>query len=190
LRRVAAETPDRMLLEGVRNGDARAWAELVERHTPRLWAIARAFGCDQARAEDVIQTCWLRLIDHASEIRNPDAVGAWLRQVARHEALRIAIDRDRTTLDPNEPWQAMPTARAVEDDVVGADTRARLNEAFARLSPRCQQHLRLLFDDELSYRDIALLLGRPISSLGPTRKRCVEELRKLFDPVGTKRGVE
>jgi RNA polymerase sigma factor (sigma-70 family) len=177
---------DGELLLLIRQGDERAWSELVRRHTSRLWSIARVYGLDRARSEDVVQTCWLRLLDYRDRIREPDAVGAWLRQTARHEALRVQRIARRIAGDEIEaladPGTEHALAKVDEHDEIGW-----LTGAFDRLSQRCQRYLKMLFHDDLSYREIAQLAGQPIGSIGPTRMRCIRELRQHYDVVSAAR---
>jgi DNA-directed RNA polymerase specialized sigma24 family protein len=56
-----------------------------------------------------------------------------------------------------------------------------LLEAFGRLGPRCQRLLRLMMaDPPPSYDEIAAALDMPVGSIGPTRGRCLEQLRHLL----------
>ena len=55
--------------------------------------------------------------------------------------------------------------------------------AFAQLPAEDQQLLRLLCTvPPLDYQTIAEMLGRPIGSIGPTRARCLERLKRLLPP--------
>jgi RNA polymerase sigma factor (sigma-70 family) len=160
-----------------------AWSVLVARHSPRMYAVGRSFGLDQATAEDLVQTAWLRLLDRADQLRDPEALGAWLCMIVRNEARRLTTRRrEIPTLAPIED-------RPADDDGADAallrDERDRLLRlAFADLGPECQQLLRLLLaDPPLSYDEIAAALGRPRGSLGPSRRRCLEQLRARL-PAG------
>jgi RNA polymerase sigma factor (sigma-70 family) len=184
-----ASMSDGELLLLIRQGDEGAWRELVERHTPRLWSIARVYGLDRTRSEDIVQTCWLRLLDYRDRIREPESIGGWLRQTARHEALRVLQIARRTSGDELVA-PADPTTERRLEEVEQHDEVGWLTGAFERLSARCQRYLRLLFHDDLSYREIAQLVGQPIGSIGPTRQRCLRELRQHYDVVsgGTQEG--
>jgi len=56
-------------------------------------------------------------------------------------------------------------------------------DAIGQLPPRCRRLITMLFyeKDELSYADIARLMKMPVASVGPTRARCLEKLKKLLD---------
>ena len=64
-----------------------------------------------------------------------------------------------------------------------AATLQAVLDAFVKLSPADQQLMRLLCAvPPLDYETISELLGRPIGSIGPTRARCLERLKKLLPP--------
>ena len=56
-------------------GDKAAWGPLVERYKSLVWSIARSYRLSGEDASDVVQTTWLRLVEHLDRIRDPDAVG-------------------------------------------------------------------------------------------------------------------
>ena len=73
-----------------------------------------------------------------------------------------------------------PDARPIAEE---RDTLLRV--AWDRLKPRCQELLTLLItDDPLGYKDLSQLLKMPIGSIGPTRARCLEHLRRLVEEEG------
>ncbi len=69
-----------------------------------------------------------------------------------------------------------------ELDLLSAERRAALREAFARLPAKCQRLLALLIEDgPMPYADISAKLGIPVGSIGPNRGRCLDKLRR--DPA-------
>jgi RNA polymerase sigma factor (sigma-70 family) len=167
------------LVRAVRAGDRGAWDELVTRHSSRLWAIARANGLDTASAADVVQTGWLNLIESVDRIRNPEVVGGWLATVVRHESIRMSKVQRRGV---NDARLLPPDLPPLDEGLLRSERIAAVRSAFDRLSPPCRELLRLMFSDaKLSYEEIATLLDRPVGSLGPTRGRCLADLRELLD---------
>jgi DNA-directed RNA polymerase specialized sigma24 family protein len=82
----ALGAPTARLVTEARAGNEIAWAELVDRYTPLLWALARRHPLEQANAADVVQLTWLRLADHLNHIRDADGVPAWLVTTCLREA--------------------------------------------------------------------------------------------------------
>jgi DNA-directed RNA polymerase specialized sigma24 family protein len=67
----------------------------------------------------------------------------------------------------------------VERDIDRARQNALLRDAVSQLRPLCRELLWKLFGEgEPSYRTIAGELGMKVGSIGPTRQRCLEELRR------------
>jgi RNA polymerase sigma factor (sigma-70 family) len=172
------------LVGAAAEGDQQAWEALVERFGGLVWSVARAYGLSEADAADVAQTAWLRLVEHLHRVRDAQRVGAWLAATARHEALRMlrVVGRqlpmgDDLQLEPSDPVPVTPESQAL-----ASEQRSILWEAFAALPPPCQQLLRVLMaDPPPSYQEAAAALDMPIGSIGPTRGRCLDRLRRLAD---------
>lgn len=173
---------DAELLQQVLSGQRWAWDQMVARHERRLWTIARSRGLDADGAHDAIQSTWLCLLDHLDQIRDPAALRGWLNTVMKREAQRIGRqrqrERERAERLARQPQRA---GESPEGPALFNADLARVGEAFNRLSERCRQLLRLLFSNaELSYAEVAAELDVPIGSLGPSRARCLEQLRGLL----------
>jgi RNA polymerase sigma factor (sigma-70 family) len=169
------------------DGDRLAWDTLVEAFTPYLFALVSTFRLGQADTAEVVQTTWLRLVEHLDAIKQPEAVGGWLATTARREALRLLRTRGREQLtgdvdivtDPPPIGPSDPEQHAID-----ADRRRLLRRAFGRLPDNCQVLLHLLAIGVLSYAEIAAQLEMPIGSIGPTRGRCLDRLRRLVTELG------
>ena len=169
-----------------RNGDQTCWDALVARHGGRVWAVARAHRLSAADADDVFQVTFLRLVTHIDTIRDPSRVGAWLKTTARHECLRILRKSNRTVpsgddeiLDSPDPFLPPIEARLEADE-----RQVALHAAIERLSEQCQRLLRVLMaDPEPSYEEVGQALDMPIGSIGPTRGRCLQRLRRELEGI-------
>jgi RNA polymerase sigma factor (sigma-70 family) len=166
-------------------GDSAAWNGLVDRFGGLVWSIARAHRLSDADAADVSQTTWLRLVEHLERIRQPERVGAWIAATARNECLRVLRLSGRQVLTGDDPETADLDAPAPGAALLARERDAALWRAFAALTSRCQMLLRVLVADPApSYEEVAEALSMPIGSLGPTRQRCLERLRRHPDIAG------
>jgi RNA polymerase sigma factor (sigma-70 family) len=173
------------LVELAAAGDQRAWRALVDEFVGLVWATTRAHRLDRADAADVVQTTYLRLVEHLDKLQQPERVGAWLATTARRECL--AVLRQRGRLVPL--GDALPDAPANTPDhdaaLVTAERNAMLRTAFRRLRASDQALLRVLIADPApSYEEISIALDMPIGSIGPTRARALERLRRELDLLG------
>jgi RNA polymerase sigma factor (sigma-70 family) len=169
------------LVMRARNGDERAWAALVERYAPLIWSICRKHRLDDSDAADVGQNVWLHLVDQLDKIRDPAALPGWLATTTRRECERIPRSAQVThatgyTMDlANIPGDQASTA----DLLLVAERHAVLRQALVDLPPCCQRLLALLVEDPpIPYAEISATLGIPVGSIGPTRRRCLDKLRR------------
>jgi RNA polymerase sigma factor (sigma-70 family) len=170
------------------DGDESAWSALVRRFSGLVWSVTRAHNLGSADAEEVFQTTWLRLTEHVGRLKEPDRVGAWLATTARHESLKLiragkraapTDDLDSLDLgDEDSPeTQFLNAEQAAADDL----TKRRLWAAYQQLPDRCRELLRVLIaEPPLPYTEISAMFGIAIGSIGPTRGRCLRQLRELF----------
>ena len=170
------------LVRRAQDGDQQAWDALVERYAPLIWSICRRYQLGGADAEDAAQAVWLRLVDQLDKIRDPAAIAGWLATTTRRECCRVL----RAAPRPQAAWpspdaEAIPDqqARTGEHELLAAERRAALREAVAHLSPGERQLVAILTaDPPVPYAEISARLGIPVGSIGPTRGRCLDKLRR------------
>jgi RNA polymerase sigma factor (sigma-70 family) len=134
-----------------------------------------------------VQTTWLRLVEHLGTLQQPERVGAWLGTTARRESLRLAKVRgqsvDRTS---DQDLSVLPDAApSIEESLLTRERDAELYRAVLQLNERCQQLLRVLSaSPPPRYETVSEALGLPVGSIGPTRGRCLEKLRRVLTDQG------
>jgi RNA polymerase sigma factor (sigma-70 family) len=170
------------LLEGARHQQDGALDDIVADLSPLLWQVARAQGIDRAASEDVVQTTWLSLLRSLDDIRTPDALIGWLVTVTRREAWRVRdASRRQQPVDEAMFVSLRDTDSAPDEQFVDHEGRRALWAAVNKLSPRCQELLRIVaFVHRPNYDAVAEALGLPRGSIGPTRGRCLQKLRDLL----------
>jgi RNA polymerase sigma factor (sigma-70 family) len=170
------------LLARAAQGDQRAWDELVDEHTRLLWSVARSFRLDAADANDVVQTTWLRLVEHLDRIEDPTRLVGWLVTTARREAMRVLRRSGRERPIVEDTVLDRPDGAPPVDTGLLLDERDQaLWQAFDRLGEKCQQLLRIAVADPQAYDEISVVLDMPVGSIGPTRRRCLTQLKRLLE---------
>lgn len=172
----------KQLVQRAGSGDDRAWDSLVEEFGARVWSVTRALRLSDADAADVAQTTWLRLVEHVDRLHEPAYVGDWLATTARRESLRILGRVARVVPagdDLPEPVDETPE-HATRAFVQERDDA--LWSAFSDLDERDQSLLRLTLSvPSLTYKQIGDALQMPVGSIGPTRKRALNRLRRKVE---------
>ncbi|HWJ66063.1 MAG TPA: sigma-70 family RNA polymerase sigma factor [Nocardioides sp.] len=173
------------LVPAAREGDQHAWDAIVDRFLPLVGAVVRAHRLSEADGDDVSQTVWLRLVEHLGDLREPNALPGWIRTTTRNECLRLLAARGRVRpVDPQEDPGAAGGLDAVAADVsdeelLAAERRQLLREALSELPAGRRDLLMLLLEDPpVGYEEISRRLAIPIGSIGPTRARALEQLRR------------
>jgi RNA polymerase sigma factor (sigma-70 family) len=178
---VRAGLPVTDLVTRARNGDQHAWSILVERYAPLVRSTCHRHRLDRTDACDVGQNVWLHLVGQIGSIRDPAALPGWLATTTRRECSRALRAASRPNTAGQADTENIPDPRAdtAEQQLLAAERRAALREAFTDLPPTCQQLLALLIQDPpVPYAQISAQLGIPVGSIGPTRRRCLDKLRR------------
>ena len=179
---IPGDAPVTDLVMRARDGDRQAWEAIVERYAPLVWSICRRYRLADADANDVGQSVWLQLVDQIGKIRDPAALPGWLATTTRRECSRIVRAAQRMqppgyVLDVGNI--ADERAAIADDELLLAERHAALREALCYLPPACQQLIALLAEDPpLPYAQIGARLGIPVGSIGPSRSRCLDKLRR------------
>jgi RNA polymerase sigma factor (sigma-70 family) len=159
-------------------GSEHAWAELVRRLDGVLRGVARRYRLASADVDDVVQTAWLRAVDHVGRLHDPGAIAGWLVVTTRREAMRTlqrgvreVLTDDTSAIDDPDPWG--PDAHAIE-----RERRAALHTAVERLEGRQRVLLTsMLSTPAPTYEQLSARLEMPVGSIGPTRDRALARLR-------------
>jgi RNA polymerase sigma factor (sigma-70 family) len=162
-------------------GEQSAWDEIVERFAPLVWSICRRFRLSEVDAHDVGQNVWLRLVEYLPSLREPAALPGWLATTTRRECIRVqrvSWQNDKQLAQPEFDLPADEETTQVDRWIIAHERDSALRTAFAELGDRCQQLLALLMrDPPVPYSSISADLSIPVGSIGPSRARCLAQLR-------------
>src|SRR6478752_10180506 len=87
---------ERLLVVRAQAGDEAAFAELVERFSPKLRYFLRKLLASADGAEDALQDVWLDVFRHLPRLADPQALVAWLYRIARDQAFGRLRKRSRS----------------------------------------------------------------------------------------------
>lgn len=172
------------LVERARRGNSDAWAQLVDRFQNLVYSVARRTGLGSDDAGDVFQATFLALYRNLDRIEQPETLPKWLSVTAAREALKLKRNASRfvddaAVLDRLDDVLADEEASA-EALAIEAEDADYWRRALVELGGRCERLLTALYLDEKSYDEITSSLEIPMGAIGPTRARCLEKLRKLY----------
>jgi RNA polymerase sigma factor (sigma-70 family) len=168
------------------NGDERAWTALIGKYKNLIFSIPLKYGAGPDDAADIFQAVCMEIFTELPRLRDPGAFRSWLITVTAHQAFhwkRKTRRRGEEALTGEEETLA---AGPAPDLIQQLEQEQALREAIARLSPRCQQLIKLLFysQPQMPYRDVAKTLGVATGSIGFIRGRCLTRLLKTLQQSG------
>lgn len=167
------------LVRRAAEGDQRAWDQLVERFGGLVWGIARAYRLSNADAAEVSQATWLCLVENLHRLHDPARVGAWLATTARRQCIQQLGRTSRVIPRGDDLPEQVSEAPAPGAALLAHERDRALRSALERLPARDRRLLRMLMADPTpSYAEISAALRMPIGSIGPTRARALERLRR------------
>jgi RNA polymerase sigma factor (sigma-70 family) len=179
------DSPTADLVMCARKGDSDAWDALVERFAPLIWSICRRYRLEHADAHDVGQYVWLQLVDQFEAVHDPAALAGWLATTTRRECFRVLrAARRQQDLGHVLDVETIPDEQTgmAEHELLLAERHAAVREAFDRLPAPCRRLVAMLMEEPpVPYAEISARLGIPVGSIGPTRRRCLDKLRR--DPA-------
>jgi len=174
---MASTLSDRELVARCRTGDEQAWAELVDRFSRYVYAIAvQAFRLPESDAEDVFQEVFARAYQHLDKLRDDAAVRPWLGQLTR----RLCIDRLRAT-SRERPFADEELEVEDDDKLAMIDEALTVHEALAETPEHCREILDRFFARDESYRTIGEALDLPPGTIASRISRCLVRLRAVLE---------
>lgn len=164
-------------------GDAAALGALLARHEAGMRAVALSvlgYGPD---AEDAVQDAMLVALRRIGEVRDPAAVGPWLRAIVRNNS-RMTVRGPRAVPVAEPEWFAGPADTPTPEEALERSAmRDWVWHSIGRLSEtdRLVTLLRY-FSDASSYEQIAAVCGVPV---GTVRSRLSHARHALGDGLRT-----
>lgn len=154
--------PDSDLLPALREGDRRAFDQLIRRHQRGVWRVVQRYLRNEADTADVVQQAFVRALRALGSFRGAATLRSWLFRIAINCALSWIRDHKRevptepgdlSSLDGDSPAHE-PTALS---QLETRDRGEALRSAVARLPPKQKLVLELRVFDDLSFREVAEL---------------------------------
>jgi RNA polymerase sigma-70 factor, ECF subfamily len=145
--------------------------QLYQDHGPALLSyVRRGYGwC--ASPEDVLQETFLRALGNRRDLDEAISPRAWLFGIARHLGQTAARrHRPAATLSSVQPQAPMLSEKIAD-----------MREAIENLSPTLREPLELRLREQLSYEEIAHVLGIPVGTVRSRLHNAMRELRKAMN---------
>jgi len=185
--------PDAALMFRVKQGDTSAFAELVDKYKLPVINLAYRMLRDPAEAEDLAQNVFVQVYKAADRYQVNSKFSTWLFTIARNLSLNEIRRRSRhpaESLDVTHPEQEDQPLRQFEDRktasppevLLHGELEQKIEQALAELPESQRTAIVLCRQDELSYEDIAAVLGCSVSATKSLIHRGRETLKQKLKP--------
>ncbi|MEW6206837.1 MAG: sigma-70 family RNA polymerase sigma factor [Acidobacteriota bacterium] len=185
-----ARREDRELVAACLEGQHQAWEALITRYQRLIYSIPIKARLSSDDSADIFQSVCLKLLENLSSLRDHEKIVSWIITTTTRECWRVSNRQRRDNpsdghLDQDNSDRSMEIpdrAPLADEELHKLQQQQIVRQSIAALPERCAELIRMLFyeKDELSYSDIARRIKIPVSSIGPTRARCLEKLKKIL----------
>ncbi len=159
---------DAQLARAAQSGDAASLGVLLERYRAPLYALALRFLSYGPDAQDAVQDAFLTALRTIDRLREPEAVGGWLRGIQRNVCLRRLRERQEEVHfeRPEREIESTLLESSVEEAIEHLTTREWVWSALGRLPENLQLTVALrYFSGHYSYGEISTVLGVPMGTV-------------------------
>jgi RNA polymerase sigma factor (sigma-70 family) len=178
---------DTRLVKECLAGSEEAWSALIDKYKALIYSIPVKYGLPQQEAAEVFQATCVELLTSLPELREPKALPKWLMQVAHHQCYRWKKQQMRLVSRDGDETLPEPLTPAIADTLVQQTQEEQmLRDAMGTLTPQCRRLVELLFLEMPArpYTEVAAELGLALGSIGFTRQKCMERLRRNLEDLG------
>jgi RNA polymerase sigma-70 factor (ECF subfamily) len=167
----------------LRAGDESALTSIYQRHVGAVLGLARQVVGDQARAEEIAQTVFLRIWQQPDRFdAGRGSLRSFLLTITHTRAIDLLrSDRARSRREENDHRRAEPLSQPNDVDGWLAATRAHVREALLQLPDTERVAVVAAYYGGYTYQQVAELLGQPEGTVKSRIRSGLERLRRLLD---------
>jgi RNA polymerase sigma-70 factor (ECF subfamily) len=163
-------------------GDERAFAQLVDRHRDRAFALASRMLRSSAEAEEVAQDAFVRVWRALPRFRGDAAFSTWLHRIVVRCALdRLAVLKNRRAREePNEAPPEVPAPPDASLDPEARERARRMEQVMERLTETQRTVVALFYHEDRAVEEVARILGMPENTVKTLLHRARAAMREAW----------
>jgi RNA polymerase sigma-70 factor (ECF subfamily) len=185
-----SSNPDLDLAMRHEYGDPEAFEEVYKRHCDMIYNLALRMAGSADRAEDMTQEIFVRVFRHLGRFNGRSSLKTWVYRVALNHC-RSRLSRRRWFLLPltegydeeTSGVQLIEPRRGPEEQALAQDAQRRVARALRQVKPVFREAVVLRDLEELSYEEIAEVLGVRIGTVRSRIARGREALRQVLESM-------
>lgn len=178
---------DEMLVAAAKSGESRAFSELWNRHSKKIFNTMYRVTRNRQDAEDALQDAFLKAFLHLNNFDGRSSFSTWLTRIAINSALMILRKKrahPEVSMDASadgESWQnwEVPDRRVnIEEHYVRSERERHLKRAIRRLRPALRNVIEIQQTHDGSVKEIAEMAGISVAATKSRLLRARTVLRR------------
>ncbi|MCI0606063.1 sigma-70 family RNA polymerase sigma factor [bacterium] len=168
---------DAELVQGCLDGDENCWEILIKRYQKLVYSVPLKYQLSRDDADDVFQTVCIILLEKLKTLRDLQSLSVWIYVTTKRQCWKVLKEKQR-----EEGLRDNQELRLIEQGGDELFLQFQIARSVERLPRKCRDLLSALYYTvpPLSYGQVSERLGFPPGSIGPTRARCLNHLRKIL----------
>lgn len=178
---------DGELIAAVLKGDASSFEPLIERYSPRLFAMARRYARRESEVEDIVQEVWFKAFQKLKGFRGEAPFEHWLMRLAVRTCYdflrahqRSREDSFSDLSDSEADWLERFTGQPNPGDQDREAAHQLVHRVLEQISPAARLIITLLELEERSVKEISALTGWSVALVKVRAFRARAEMRKVL----------
>ena len=185
-----SELTDAQLIRRFQKGDKSVFAHIIDRYQEPLFTYLFRFVGNRQVAEDIFQDTFLKVMKNLKDYREQGKFGSWLFGIAHHLTVDFLRKENRyqkifSAIEEKQKNEVtlenIPESNPLPDlNIEQKELRRILNDAVSRLSNEQKEVFLLREHSELTFKEIANLLNRPLNTVLAQMRYALQNLRKIL----------
>jgi RNA polymerase sigma-70 factor (ECF subfamily) len=177
MQRMTERQTDAGLIEACRKGDRAAFQVLFETHRDKVYSIAFHFCGSSDLAGDITQQAFLKMFLAMKDFRSQSELTTWIYRIVANTCIDERRSRRRLVpLGDGLDLKTLAAEGSIEDRYYRRQISAEVREGIASLKPKLRMPIVLKYVEDLSYQEIAEVLGCSMGTVASRLNRAHKTL--------------
>ncbi len=174
---------DREIIDLYKAGQQeRAFREIVDSYSERLYWHVRRFLCSHEDTDDLLQDIFIKIWSALPSFRGDSQLYTWLYRIATNETLNFLNKQKVRSALQFESLSSKLEEKIDEDPWFNGDSLQRLlMKAIQRLPEKQRLVFTMRWFEDLSYEDISEILGTSVGALKASYHFATEKLKTFLE---------
>jgi RNA polymerase sigma-70 factor (ECF subfamily) len=169
---------EKQLVGRAASGDRRAFDELTKRYKDKMFSLIYKMTGERETALDLMQETFFSAFKELPRFRLESSFGSWLYRIASNKSINFLRRKKLLFFVPLEKTSDRAVSYEMNDASEKSELHKALAEAMESLPPKQKLAFNLRFHQQLSFNEIAEIMGKNVSTVKTNYQKAVEKLRK------------